>query len=205
MSPDRSKHGGLNKPAAAHTAATTFPGSYPSTPPPSTGDGALQSNGERPIQGADEDDFRSRAVPTPAGPSQAPRRQPPVPQETLANGEPAIQGEKQSIPNDRSQHLRTDRDIVSSNPPTTIPSRASVDLNFHKQLVTVQRHFDHDVNEILRSDFSERVMSLLDKAKEEFEADPTTYEQEYKDLVRYIIGNMVSNFDMPIEGYGSLL
>jgi hypothetical protein len=203
--PDRSKHGGLiRRQAVSPTSHNMLPGSYPRTPSPDTDNGEIQSNGERPIQGADEDSFRSRALANilPARMSRPPNR-PQSPR--LANGEPLIYGTDQSMLNDRNQHLPTDRENTSSAARTTLSSRVTVDTHFLGQLVAVRRCFDDNDDELRSSNFQERVRGVLEKAIAEFEADPLTYKEAYKDHVCVIIQSMSLNFDMAIDGYESLL
>jgi hypothetical protein len=163
-----------------------------------------QSNGERPIQGADEDHFRTRAFDNvhSAGLS-LPHHRPE--NSRLANGEPPIHGADQPVANDRSQHLPTDPENPSSAARTTLSSRAPVDTHFLGQLVAVRRCFDKDVNELQSSYFQERVRGVLEKAIAEFEADPLTYKEAYKIHVDDIIQFMSLNFGMDIDGYESLL
>lgn len=185
--PDRSKHCGAMNNDNSRNVSSALPGAWPTTPPPAR---VLPSNREPPLHGSDQDVTRGAEHPPFIIP----------PATALSRRAHGIIGFDE--PHPRSKHLPP-VEIARPSTPVTHASR-SVDVDFLGQLKSSREHIENFNMEVLGSrDFEQRVTSLLEQAKTEWEAECTGYEQ-YREHVAVIIDFMERNSNMSLNRYENL-
>ena len=117
--------------------------------------------------------------------------------------EPPIIGDNQKSFEDRSQELSRTYNVQ----PPPVPSQPSQGHDaFLSQLSTVAQLIQvNNITELYRPGFQEHAMSLYDKAREEFEADPPQYDRKYRKLMSVIAYYMQGRFGVKILEYKDIV